>query len=129
MEATARELHDLLRLAALDHAADQRGSEAHLEGREAAARRVPRRLLDRYLLLLKSRRAPVVVAIVGGACSGCHVRLPTMVESMARRSLAFHTCPHCQRMLYASDLLAADPPGEEGEPGRRAAASRAARRH
>lgn len=128
IEATVKEIRDLLGLAGLDHHAEQPGSEAHLQGREAAARRLPRRLLDRYQLLLKVGRTPVVVAIVRGACSGCHVRLPTMVDSMARRSPAFHTCPHCQRMLYAPELVIEDPHAGDGKPFRRAAAAPAARR-
>jgi predicted nucleic acid-binding Zn-ribbon protein len=128
IEATVKEIRALLGLAGLDHDAEQPGSEAHLQGREAAARRLPRRLLDRYQLLLKVGRTPVVVAIVQGACSGCHVRLPTMVDSMARRSPAFHTCPHCQRMLFAPELVIEDPHGGDGKPFRRAAAAPATRR-
>jgi predicted nucleic acid-binding Zn-ribbon protein len=105
IEATAKEIRALLELAALDRGLDDPASEGRQGDREAAAGRVPGRLLERYLLLLEVGRTPVVVAIERGACSGCHVRLPTMVEHHARRSPAVHTCPHCQRMLFAPDLL------------------------
>jgi hypothetical protein len=28
-----------------------------------------------------------------------------MVESKTRRTVGLHTCPHCQRMLYAPELV------------------------
>ena len=104
IEATANEIRALLALAEADHNADQSG-DARRQAREAATRRVPRRLLDRYQLLIEVGRTPVVVSIERGACSGCHVRLPTLVEYKARRSPAVHTCPHCRRMLYAPELV------------------------
>lgn len=128
IEATAKEICALLELAEVDQSADQPASEAHRQGREAAARRVPRRLLDRYQLLLEVGRIPVVVAIERGACSGCHLRLPTMVEQMARRSPAVHNCPHCRRMLYAPELVHEDSRADEGKTSRRAAPASAARR-
>ena len=128
IQATAKEIRALLELAEVDQSADQLASGARRERREATARRVPRRLLDRYQLLLEVGRTPVVVAIERGACSGCHVRLPTMVEYKARRSPAVHTCPHCQRMLYAPELVREDSHADDGKPSRRAAAASAARR-
>jgi predicted nucleic acid-binding Zn-ribbon protein len=109
IEATAKDIRTLLELAELDRGADQAGSKARRQGREAVARRVPRPLLARYELLLEVGRNPVVVAIERGACSGCHVRLPTMVEYKARRAAAVHTCPHCRRMLYAPNLVREEP--------------------
>ena len=123
IEATAKEIRALLELAEVDQSADQPASEARRQGREAAARRVPRRLLDRYQLLLEVGRIPVVVAIERGACSGCHLRLPTMVEQMARRSPAVHTCPHCGRMLYAPELVREESHADDGRSRRGAPAS------
>ena len=105
IEATAKDIRALLELAGADRSADQPTSEAHRQGRDAVARRVPRRLLDPYQLLLEVGRTPVVVAIERGACTGCHVRLPTMLEYKARSSPAVHRCPHCRRMLYAPELI------------------------
>jgi uncharacterized protein len=105
IEASAKDVRALLELAELDRSADQPGSRARGQSREAAVRRVPRTLLTRYELLLELGRTPVVAAIERGACAVCHVRLPTMVEYKARRSAAVHTCPHCRRMLYAPEIL------------------------
>jgi predicted nucleic acid-binding Zn-ribbon protein len=115
IKATARQIRALLELAALDRGLDGPGSAGPRHDRETAAARVPRRLLDRYLLLLEVGRTPVVVAIERGACSGCHVRLPIMVDQAARRTPAVHTCPHCRRMLFAPELLAGVSHAEPGD--------------
>jgi len=128
IEATVKEIRALLELAELDKSADQPASQVPRQDRETAARPVPRRLLDRYQLLLEVGRRPVVVAIVRGCCSGCHLRLPTMVEQMARGAPAVHTCPHCRRMLYAPELVHEDSRADEGKPSRRPAPASAARR-
>jgi predicted nucleic acid-binding Zn-ribbon protein len=106
-DATARQIRALLQLAEVD----QRGpttSEAGQRNRDALMGHLPQRLLDRYQLLREAGRTPVVVALDRGSCSGCHLRLPTMVESKARRSAAIHTCPHCQRMLYVREFVHGD---------------------
>jgi hypothetical protein len=94
-----------LQLADLDEGAEQLSAEAYRLRREAAERRLSRSLFERYESLLRSGRRPVVVAIEGGSCSGCHLRLPTMVEHQARHAAAVHICPHCRRMLYAPALV------------------------
>jgi hypothetical protein len=122
-EATAREIGTLLQLAEVDAQAQLLSPEAYRSRREAASRLLPRALLDRYERLLDGSRRPVIAAIERGACSGCHVRLPTMVEHAARRSPAVHTCPHCHRMLYAPELLqeaVSTPPSERKPGGKRA---------
>jgi predicted nucleic acid-binding Zn-ribbon protein len=108
IEATARQIRALLQLAELDQSAGPPSPEAGRRNREALASHLPRRLLDRYQLLLEAGRTPVVVALERGSCSGCHLRLPTMVECKTRRSPAIHTCPHCQRMMYVPELVRED---------------------
>ena len=105
IDATVQEIRALLQIAELDGQAEKLAPETYRSRREASRRRVARALLDRYQSLLEAGRYPVVVAIERGNCSGCHVRLPTLVEYQARRSPAIHTCPHCRRMVYASELL------------------------
>jgi predicted nucleic acid-binding Zn-ribbon protein len=127
IEATLVDIRALLELADADRNGGPRASETGRQRREAFARRLPRRLLDPYELLIEVGRTPAVVAIERGKCSGCHVRLPTMLEHRARRSLAIHRCPHCRRMIYAPELVSPAPPGrDEGSsedaatsPGRR----------
>jgi predicted nucleic acid-binding Zn-ribbon protein len=108
IEATVQDIHALLELARADGAADPAAPEDRRQSRDALARRVPRRLLDPYELLRGTGRSPVVVTIARGACSGCHVRLPTMVEVRARCVPAVHRCPRCRRLLYAPELILAD---------------------
>jgi predicted nucleic acid-binding Zn-ribbon protein len=105
IDATVQEIRALLQIAELDGQAEELTPESYGTRREASRRRVARALLDQYESLLEAGRYPVVVAIDRGNCSGCHVRLPTMVEYQARQAPAIHTCPHCRRMLYASELL------------------------
>ena len=71
---------------------------------EVAAARAPvgepsLRLYDRIL----ARQMPVVVAIHGGKCGGCHLKVSGEVESAARGKDPdgkFATCDHCNRIVY-----------------------------
>jgi predicted nucleic acid-binding Zn-ribbon protein len=128
IEATAADIRALLELARVDLDARQAASGTRKKGQEAAARDVPSPLLDRYQSLLDAGRTPAVVAIERGACSGCHMRLPTMLEYKACRSTAIHMCPHCRRMLYAPEPVQADSHAQDGKPSRRATAPSAPRR-
>jgi len=132
IEATVQEIRALLQLAELDVQAQELPPETYRSRREASRKRVARALLERYESLLDAGRCPVIAAIERSSCSGCHLRLPTMVESQARRSPAVHACPHCRRMLYAPELLTAEALREagsrkKGAPDRAALASRAER--
>lgn len=115
IETTAQEIRTLLQLAQLDAQAQDLPPEAYRSRRETSRRRVAKVLLERYEALLDAARYPAIVAMDRGNCSGCHVRLPTMVEYQARRSPSVHTCPHCRRMVYA--------PGHVDERTSRAAVS------
>jgi len=126
IEATAVEIRTLLQLAELDAQAQSLSAETYRIRREETRRRAPRALLERYQRLLDVGRFPVIVAIERGGCSGCHVRLPTMVEYQARRAPAVHTCPHCRRMLYVPVLLGEEAPHAPEAPPK-AAPRRAAR--
>jgi predicted nucleic acid-binding Zn-ribbon protein len=125
IEATGQEIRALLQLAELDAQAQEFPSETYQSRREASRRRVAKALLERYQTLLDAGRNPVIAPIERASCSGCHLRLPTMLESQARRSHAVHTCPHCRRMLYAPELLAKED-SRAGAP-QKAATRRAAR--
>jgi hypothetical protein len=132
IEATVPEIRALLQLAELDVQAQELPPETYRSRREASAKRVARALLERYQTLLDAGRCPVIAAIERASCSGCHLRLPTMVESQARRALAIHACPHCRRMLYAPELITAEALREagsqkKGAPDRAALASAAER--
>ena len=105
IEATAQDIDALLQLAELDARPAQLTPDAQAARREPLRRRLPGPVLERYETLLEVGRTPPVTPITDGSCSGCHVRLPTMVESKARRIVALYNCPHCHRMLYVPELL------------------------
>jgi predicted nucleic acid-binding Zn-ribbon protein len=106
MEATVEEIRALLELAQLDAQANTLAPEAYRTRHDAIGKRMAAALLERYQRLRAVGRHPVVVAAERGTCSGCHVRLPTMLAYQLGRSAAVHPCPHCRRMLYAPELLA-----------------------
>jgi predicted nucleic acid-binding Zn-ribbon protein len=108
IEATVPEIRALLQLAEVDAQAQSLPLEAYQSRRKTIRKHVGGPLVERYQALLHAGRFPAVVAIERASCSGCHLRLPTMVESRARRSPAVHMCPHCRRMLYVPELLAAE---------------------
>ena len=114
IEAAVKEIRALIELAELDRASGQLGEKASRRSRQATANRLPPGLLDRYEYLMGLGRRPAVAAIEGGACSGCHIRLPTMIESKTRRGPAIHTCPHCKRMLYVPELVRENTPADDG---------------
>lgn len=128
IEATARQIRVLLQLAQVDRSASQPASKADRESHDAVASHLPRRLLDRYELLREVGRTPVVVAVEHGTCSGCHLRLPAMVECKTHRTPAIHTCPHCRRMLYAPELVREDAHSADRKPSPRTTAGSAGRR-
>jgi predicted nucleic acid-binding Zn-ribbon protein len=106
IETTVQGLRALVQLAELDAAAPELLAETYESQRDRIWRRLAGPLRARYQTLRETGRSPVIVAIERGSCSGCHLRLPTMVESQARRSPAVHACTHCGRMLYAPEFLA-----------------------
>ena len=120
IEATASEILALIQLAEHDRHEDSPLPKGG--GRNRLASHLPGRLLDRYQLLLRAGRTRIVVALERGSCSGCHLRLPTMVESNTRRSPAIHTCPHCQRMLYVREHVPQGPHLAEKKSDRRTGA-------
>lgn len=101
LEATAPEIRMLLELAEIDARGQDQPPEIYGARREAQRRQVAESLLEPYEALLDSARYPAIVPITRGTCTGCHVRLPTMIESAAARSPSVHRCSHCLRLVYA----------------------------
>lgn len=127
IDTTAEEIRALLQLAAFDVDAPELPLETYRTRRDTIRRRVAKALLERYQALFDGGRRPPIVAIERGACSGCHLRLPTMMESRTRRLPGVYVCPQCRRMLYAPGLLVAEDPDVKGSQKKRASprASRA----
>jgi len=103
-EATANEIRTLLHLAKLKEGSSKRAARSR-GGRAALAKGLPQGVLERYDELVRAHRSPAVARIERGTCSGCHIRLPTMIEYKILHSLALYTCPRCRRLIYAPELL------------------------
>ncbi len=107
MDRTARRLNDL---ATVDdqlsgREALEEGVALALEDRRARLREsVPNAFLDLYDARRRTRRRPLIVEARGGHCGGCHLRLPPQLDSMIRQRRSLCSCPHCGRLLYASDV-------------------------
>lgn len=43
---------------------------------------------------------PVCVTVNGGKCGGCHLKVPTHIEVMARSGSEIATCDQCGRVVY-----------------------------
>ena len=43
---------------------------------------------------------PVCVTVNGGRCGGCHLKVPTHIEVMARTGSEIATCDQCGRVVY-----------------------------
>jgi len=99
-----------------------------LARKNTTAPSLPRPLLERYRWLVAAGRSPAIVPIERGICSGCHVRLPTMLEHQASYALALYTCPHCRRLLYAPGLVDEEPRPPAAKAPRREATPSAGKR-
>ena len=125
IEATKEDIRLLLELTGLDGDPEGVAPAAHERARAAAESRLPDDLLIRYRWLTAIGRYPVMVAVEREACSGCHVRLATMLASLVKRSIGVYLCPGCRRMLYAPELLSE--PKAHGGVDTRAGARRSSR--
>jgi len=56
--------------------------------------------LPRYDLLVKTVGLPVVVALHGQKCGGCHLKVSNGVETQARIGGDIATCDNCGRIVY-----------------------------
>lgn len=67
----------------------------------AAARpEVPEPQLRIYDRLAVKPGHPVCVTVNGGKCGGCHLKVPTHIEVMARSGPEIATCDQCGRIVY-----------------------------
>lgn len=79
--------------------------EAELtERRNEAAKAVPPQMLRRYDLI-HQRRGTVVVPVLNGACSGCHMSLPPQLYNQLRARPKLDACPSCGRMIYVPSVF------------------------
>lgn len=88
---------------------------ARLTGeRKAATPAIPAAALSKYEQILKNRKGIAVSAMVGGICTGCHVRLRPNVEQQVRKGDALTQCDNCQRILHYVAPPKTDAPSTDG---------------
>jgi predicted nucleic acid-binding Zn-ribbon protein len=67
----------------------------------ASARpQVPEPQLKIYDRLAVKPGHPVCVPVSGGKCGGCHLRIPTHIEVLAKGGTEIATCDQCGRIVY-----------------------------
>ncbi|MFZ5494224.1 MAG: zinc ribbon domain-containing protein [Verrucomicrobiota bacterium] len=71
-----------------------------LEAVAAARPAVPEAQLKIYDRLAAKPGHPVCVPVSGGKCGGCHLRIPTHIEVLAKAGTEIATCDQCGRIVY-----------------------------
>jgi hypothetical protein len=66
----------------------------------AARPGVPEDQLRIYDRLARKPGLPALVPLSGGRCGGCHLKVPTHIEVLARSRAEIATCDQCGRMVY-----------------------------
>jgi hypothetical protein len=61
---------------------------------------VAEELRGRYEMILQRRGGVAVVAVRGGTCQGCRMRVPPQLYNQIQRNDQVILCPSCQRMLH-----------------------------
>jgi predicted nucleic acid-binding Zn-ribbon protein len=84
-----------------EHEAQLTAEVAAAQAASAAARPpVPPSYLKIYDRVAVKPGHPVCVTVNGGRCGGCHLKVPTHIEVMARNGSEIATCDQCGRVLY-----------------------------
>ena len=61
---------------------------------------VPEKQLKLYDRIALKPGHPVCVTVNGGKCGGCHLKVPTHIEVMAKTGPEIATCDQCGRVVY-----------------------------
>lgn len=76
----------------------------HKEARESVAVKVRADVRRKYdAIKLKKGRA--VVAVKGGVCQGCNMRIPPQLYNILQRGNSLELCPTCARMIYWDRIM------------------------
>jgi len=73
--------------------------------RENVVPDIEKQILARYERVLENREGLAIVAVDDGACSGCHMNLPSQVVSEAKIKESIVVCGSCSRILYVEDSV------------------------
>jgi uncharacterized protein len=71
--------------------------------REVLAAKAPEAQMPLYERLLKTKNGLAVVPVVGGKCSGCHMKLVASTLVKVNSGVEGTQCESCGRLLYADD--------------------------
>lgn len=66
----------------------------------AARAEVPEAQLRIYDRLAQKPGHPVCVPVSHGKCGGCHLKVPTHIEVLAKAGTEIATCDQCGRIVY-----------------------------
>lgn len=75
------------------------------EKRAEVSTRVEPALLAKYDAIRK-KKGQGVVPVAGGTCRGCNMRIPPQLNNILRSGATIESCPSCQRLIYAAEVLA-----------------------
>ena len=74
--------------------------KAAIESIAVARPEVPEPQLRIYDRIAVKPGHPVCVTVNGGKCGGCHLKVPTHIEVMAKTGSEIATCDQCGRVVY-----------------------------
>ncbi|EDY82629.1 conserved hypothetical protein [Verrucomicrobiia bacterium DG1235] len=58
---------------------------------------------SKYTQVARGLKFPVIVALSGHSCSGCHMRVSNAIDSEVKAAQEITTCDNCGRILYYGD--------------------------
>ena len=82
--------------------------EKRREHRKRFADQVPAALRIKYERMIKNKKGHVLVGIDGGACRGCHIKLPQQLVLSCKSEEQEVICINCGRLLYYSSEMKID---------------------
>ncbi len=84
-------------------------TEELVEKRTGLSQMVEPSLLTKYEAIRK-KRGTGFVFVVNGTCRGCNMRIPPQLQNILRSGKTLETCPSCNRIICAAELLAPPAP-------------------
>jgi predicted nucleic acid-binding Zn-ribbon protein len=74
------------------------------EKRAEVAKGADPELVVRYDFVRK-KRGTGIVPVLNGICRGCNMRIPPQLHNILRSGATIESCPSCQRLIYAAELM------------------------
>lgn len=70
---------------------------------EAAEAELDNPSRSKYKQVARGLKFPVIVALSGHSCAGCHMRVSNAIDSEVKAAKEITTCDNCGRVLYYAD--------------------------